>query len=104
MVNVAVWGGELCEAAKVKVKVTDEVAGIDVGLLALAAIGTKVGSDVAWPVEMVMAVLAALATTNVIVPPDPAYRLAEQVAVVGVTSLQLEPGVETVADVMLSGS
>jgi hypothetical protein len=71
-VNVAVSGGELCEAAKVNVRVTDELAGIDVGLLALAAIGTKTGSEDAWPVEMVMAVLAAFATTKVIVPLDPA--------------------------------
>jgi len=85
-VNVTVWGGELCEAAKPKFRVTDEVAGTEVGLFAAAENGTKTGSDVAVPVEMVMAWLAALATAKVIVPLDPAYRLAWQVAVVGVTN------------------
>ena len=103
-VSVTDSGGALCEAEKVKVRVTEEPAGIEVGLFALAPIGTKTGSDDAWLVEMVIAVLAALATTKVIVPPDPAYRLAWQVAEVAVTDLQLEPAGETVADVMLSGS
>ena len=103
-VNVTVWGGELCEAAKPKFRVTDEPAGTEVGLFEPAVMGTKTGSDDACPVEMVMELPAALATTKVIVPLDPANRLAWQVAVVGVTSLQLEPEVETDAEVMLSGS
>ncbi|TLX98121.1 MAG: hypothetical protein E6K96_01430 [Thaumarchaeota archaeon] len=53
--SVTVWGGELCEAAKPKFRVADEVAATEVGLLAPAVMGTKTGSVDACPVEMVMA-------------------------------------------------
>ena len=54
-VSVTSSGGELCEIAKPKVRVTDEVAGTDVGLFALAVRETIGGSDDACAVEMVMA-------------------------------------------------
>ena len=55
MVSVTISGGALCEDAKPKFRVTDEVAGTEVGLLAPAVRETITGSDEVCVVEMVMA-------------------------------------------------